>query len=533
MQSKTDRSLEALKRILLQEDELKLKQLDKEISSLKRQIADKESLIASLDPVIADLLERKIANSKDEMAEALAPIMSDAIKRQVAEAKDDVVDALYPIIGKTIRKSVAEAMKNLVETINQKIEQALRGSFFKRRIQSRITGVSEGELMLKEAMPFTIDEIFSIHKESGLLLSHASSRRTEAKIDEELISGMLTAIRNFISEAFETEETQDLNEIQYGDSKILLDVGHYSYLAIVMSGVEPDGFEDDIQKLGRKIHNRYFKSLRQFDGDITQFGEMPKFLNNFLQKYNRQPEATKPQKSKPYFIYLLAIILFICLVVLGIRQIPRYLASRKAEQQISQAIPELRQQEIICEIRQRMAQSDDLRNLDLKFIFEDNQMAIEGKVPNSKLKHDIGYLAGEITDARFIINNLEIQADTLLFDMAKKYLISCMINFNANNAVIAEKYYVKLDSVLMHLNALGNTKLVVKGYSDNSADDAYNLMLSEQRARGIGNYLISKGLPDSSIVVEFYGEEHAIASNESEQGRARNRRVEFDIIQKR
>ena len=177
MQSKKDKSLEALKKIILHEDQQKLKQLEQDLSALSKQIADKESLISSLDPVIADLLERKISDSKEEMAEALAPIMGDAIRQQIADAKDDVVDALYPIIGKTIRKSVAEAMKKLVETVNQKIDKALRQNLFKKFLQSKITGVPEGELVLKDAMPFKIEEIFLIHKESGLLLSHFSANR--------------------------------------------------------------------------------------------------------------------------------------------------------------------------------------------------------------------------------------------------------------------------------------------------------------------------------------------------------------------
>lgn len=532
MPSTTDRSLEALKKILLQEDQLKLKRLETEIARLQKQIADKESLIASLDPVIADLLERKIANSKDEMAAALAPIMSDAIKRQIADARDEVVDALYPIIGKIIRKSVAEAMKKLVDTINQKIDQALRRSLFKKRIQSKITGVPEGELLLKEAMPFKIEEVFLIHKESGLLLSHVSSRQAEVKVDEDLIGGMLTAIRNFVSEAFETDKTQDLNEIRYGDSKILVDVGHHSYLAIVMSGVEPDRFKDDILNLSRKIHKRYSKPLRLFDGDITQFGEMTRSLKNFIQKYDRKPEATRPPKAKPYFLYLLLSGLLICLIILGINRIPSYLASRSAQEQIP-TVSELRQQEIINEIRQRMAQSDELRNLNANFLFEGDQLIIEGKVPNLKLKRDVSYLVSEFAETRFIINNLAIQDEALSFDAVKQYLDRCTIGFDANNSVIAEKYYGQLDSVLLWLNALERVQLVIKGYSDNLADSVYNLTLSEQRAKSVANYLVAKGLPDTTIRVEFYGEENAIASNETEPGRAQNRRVEFEIIPKK
>jgi len=587
MQSKKDRPLEALRKIILHEDELKLQQLEKELTALKEQIANKESLISSLDPIITDLLERKISYSKQEMAEALAPIMGDAIRHQIAEAKDDVVDALYPIIGKTIRKSVAEAMKKLVETVNQKIDQALRRSLFKKRIQSKITGVFTGELVLKDAMPFQIEQIFLIHKESGLLLSHVSSEQAGVTISQDLISAMLTAIRDFVSEAFKTDKDQELDEIQYGDSKILLEMGHYSYLAIVITGIESNQFRDDFHRLSRQIHNRYYKPLRQFDGDITQFGEMPKLLDRFLQRYDTKQAVKKPKKSKPYLLYLLLIILLICLIISGINRVPRYLVNRKIQNKVMakiEAIPKLNNQnvkyrlsngrltisgtvnsvqqkekvdslvhtieeirsvdnrlkirdldafsrEVISQIRQQMSQSVNLRYLNPNFIVEDDQVIIEGKVPSLKTKRDLGYLVSEISGVNIVINNLEIhKKNEFSIESAKKFLSDYIIYFDVDSATIPDKENEKLDAIFNYVRGLENIKLVIKGYSDNLAEADYNLQLSEQRARSISDYLTAKGFPDQNVIVEFYGEENAIASNETEEGRAKNRRVEFDIV---
>jgi outer membrane protein OmpA-like peptidoglycan-associated protein len=537
MQSKKDKALEALKKIILHDDQLKLKQLEQELSSVKQQIADKESLIASLDPIIADLLQRKISDSREEMAETLAPIMGDAIKHQIAEAKDDVVDALYPIIGKTIRKSVAEAMKKLVETVNQKIDRALRQNLFKKFLQSKITGVPEGELVLKDAMPFQIEEIFLIHKDSGLLLSHFSAKGTGVKVDEELISGMLTAIRNFVSEAFTSAEEQELDEIQYGSSKILLDMGHYSYLAIVISGVEPTQFIDDVHNLSRKIHNRYYKPLRQFDGDITQFGEMPRLLKTFTRKYDTKQDVKKPQKSRPYLLYILIGLLLIFLIVFALKKIPGYFASRKIQSKIektTESIPILSSQDVINQIYQRISQVEDFQNLAPKLIVDNNQVTIEGKVPSIEIKRKLGYLVSEISSVRVVINNLEVQDDQqVLFEHAKSFLDSCMIYFDVDGETIPQKEYQKLTEVVNCVRGLNNIKLVIKGYSDNLADSVYNLRLSEHRARSVSNYLTSRGFPGDNIVVESHGEQSAIASNETDEGRAKNRRVEFDIIRKR
>jgi len=536
MQSKKDRQLEALRKILLQEDQQKLKQLEQELTALSKQIADKESLISSLDPVIADLLERKISNSKEEMAEALAPIMGDAIRQQIADAKDDVVDALYPIIGKTIRKSVAEAMKKLVETVNQKIDKALRHNFFKKFLHSRITGVPERELVLKDAMPFKIEEIFLIHKESGLLLSHFSAKEAGVKVDEELISGMLTAIQSFVSEAFTTAEDQDLDEIQYGDSKILIDMGHYSYLAIVISGIEPIQFSDDIHNLSRKIHNRYYKPLRQFDGDITQFGEMPKLLKRFTQKYEDRLDVKKPQKSKPYLLYILISLLIIFSAIFALKKIPVYISNWKTQSERKEtpgAVSNLSSHELINQIFQRMYQSTDLRTLQPDFIVVDNQVTIEGKAPSIEIKRKLGYLVSEIAGVKIVINNLEVHKNKELSTEAiRAFLRENMICFGADDAVIPEIETGKLDTIIEYLAGCEDT-LAIKGYSDNLADSAYNLDLSEQRAQTVADYLTARGFPASRIAIETFGEQFPIASNDTQEGRAKNRRVEFDIIRKR
>ena len=65
-----DRSLEALRALILENDIRTLKKLEQQLQEIRHQISNKEELINSLEPVIADLLERKIYTSKDEMAEA-------------------------------------------------------------------------------------------------------------------------------------------------------------------------------------------------------------------------------------------------------------------------------------------------------------------------------------------------------------------------------------------------------------------------------------------------------------------------------
>ncbi|MCI0494673.1 OmpA family protein [candidate division KSB1 bacterium] len=530
MMSKNDNSIEALRQILLQDDLIKLQKLEDDLFDLQQTIADKESLIASLDPIIADLLERKIAVSKDEMAEALAPVMGEAIRLQVAEAKDDVIDALYPVIGKIIRKSVAESMKKFIDSVNQKIEQTLRSRLFKKRVQSKLTGIPESQLILKDALPFKIEEIFLIHKESGLLISHVSSQETEVKVNEEMISGMLTAIRDFVSEAFTTKEPGDLNEIQYGESKILLEMGHHSYLALVVSGFQPADFQNDMRNLGRRIHNRFAKVIRQFHGEMTNSGEITKYLSRFFEKYNGGTLQKAPVKSKSYLLYLLLLLSFLAIAFFAIRKIPDYLFERQAKHSIVSDLPaELNQR-----INARLSRSANLQAAKPRFIFEADQVIIEGEAPDLPTKRDIGFIVSEVTGIRLVINNMMIvKKPQFSLETVRNFLKPLTIYFDVNNASIPDDEIFKLDSLLHYVQNLNDVKLIVKGYSDNSSTPAYNLSLSEQRANEVAEYLKAKNLPARQINVEYFGMENPAASNDTESGRARNRRVEFDVQKER
>ena len=72
-------------------------------------------------------------------------------------------------------------------------------------------------------------------------------------------------------------------------------------------------------------------------------------------------------------------------------------------------------------------------------------------------------------------------------------------------------------------------RLNVKGYTDSTGSDAYNLKLSEQRSGAVRDYLTQEGIAGASISSEGFGEARPVASNDTAAGRQRNRRVELVI----
>lgn len=86
-----------------------------------------------------------------------------------------------------------------------------------------------------------------------------------------------------------------------------------------------------------------------------------------------------------------------------------------------------------------------------------------------------------------------------------------------------------LDGLAKALIENGDIKLKIDGHTDFIGSDQYNFALSLKRANSIKSYLVTKGVISNNISVEGYGKQNPVASNKTEKGRAKNRRVEFII----
>ena len=75
------------------------------------------------------------------------------------------------------------------------------------------------------------------------------------------------------------------------------------------------------------------------------------------------------------------------------------------------------------------------------------------------------------------------------------------------------------------------TKVEVQGHTDNVGTEDTNLRLSQRRAQAVRNYLISKGVRRSRLDAKGYGNSAPIATNDTEDGRGQNRRVQFEIVE--
>lgn len=104
------------------------------------------------------------------------------------------------------------------------------------------------------------------------------------------------------------------------------------------------------------------------------------------------------------------------------------------------------------------------------------------------------------------------------------------VTFDFGKANLKSQFYPALDNVASTLAEYNQTIVEVSGHTDSIGSDAANQTLSVQRANAVGNYLIGRGLVRERFEIVGFGESRPVASNDTDSGRALNRRVEIRVV---
>jgi outer membrane protein OmpA-like peptidoglycan-associated protein len=104
------------------------------------------------------------------------------------------------------------------------------------------------------------------------------------------------------------------------------------------------------------------------------------------------------------------------------------------------------------------------------------------------------------------------------------------ITFAFDSATLQPQFQPVLNNVAQTLNEYNQTVIEVAGHTDSVGSDAYNQKLSVDRANSVAGYLSTRGVSMTRMIVTGAGETRPVASNDTEAGRAQNRRVEITIV---
>ena len=147
---------------------------------------------------------------------------------------------------------------------------------------------------------------------------------------------------------------------------------------------------------------------------------------------------------------------------------------------------------------------------------------VAGGMIGTSLDRQAGELRAGFGDDRITVVNT---GSSLVVTMPQDIL------FATDSAQLSSALTSDLGVLAGHLGKYPNSVVQVLGHTDNVGSDASNQSLSEARAKSVVSYLTSKGVDASRIVAKGYGEKDPIATNDTDEGRAKNRRTEFKVIE--
>ncbi|KPL69012.1 membrane protein [Erythrobacter sp. SG61-1L] len=103
------------------------------------------------------------------------------------------------------------------------------------------------------------------------------------------------------------------------------------------------------------------------------------------------------------------------------------------------------------------------------------------------------------------------------------------VTFDVDSSTVKPEFQRTLDTIANSLVTYPNSLIDVMGHTDSTGSDEYNLALSQRRANAVADYLVMRGVSRARVATIGYGERYPVADNNTEYGRAQNRRVELKI----
>ena len=295
--STDEHSLEELRGLLLGPFRLQLKKLQERL--------DNPLHADDVSRVLPEAIALRAARDK-KIALALEPITENAIKASIKRDRKILVDALFPVMGPAIRKAIAAALQGMIQSFNQILEHSLSLKGLKWRFEALRTGKPFAEVVLLHTLLYHVEQVFLIHKDTGLVLQHVVAKSIVSP-DPDLVSGMLTAIKDFVQESFGVPKEDALETLRIGERSIWIEQGDQAFLAAVVRGNPPMDFQLLLREAIEEIHFKQSEVLTSFDGDTTAIEQSGYILENCLQA------RLKEEKRKKSYItwFLLGVIFFL------------------------------------------------------------------------------------------------------------------------------------------------------------------------------------------------------------------------------
>ena len=279
-----DPKLEALRSLILEEDRAA-------IAKLQQKFDDPRQFAEAISSVLADAFT--LAGARDEqLAKALAPILELATQASIRKNPGTLVGILYPLMGSVVRKSIAESLDGTLQRLNQAFKHSFSLQGLKWRLEALRSGSSFADVVLKHTVQFRVEHVFLIHRKTGLLIEHVAAPEVTSQ-DPQLVSGMLSAIQDFVRDSFEGTDKSGgggIDTLRLGDVLLWCEEGPFAFLAAVIRGNPPESLHAALRETLTNIHDQYRSQLEEFQGDSATLGDLVTPLQRDLQQQERPRE---------------------------------------------------------------------------------------------------------------------------------------------------------------------------------------------------------------------------------------------------
>ncbi|HEV7406781.1 MAG TPA: hypothetical protein VGO11_27780 [Chthoniobacteraceae bacterium] len=234
---------------------------------------------------------------EEKLVQAMTPLTERTIRHSIELNPGILTETLFPIIGGIVRRSIAHALEKMIQALNETVEHSLSPQSIRWRLEAKRTGKTLAEIVLIRTLVYRVEQVFLIEKKSGLLLQHVAVDPAMSE-NSQAISAMLTAIQDFMRDAFRTQE-KEIGSVTIDDATIWIESGPDAVLAAEIRGNPPQQYRDVIHETVAAIHQDHLKALARHETKPESFRSCAELMKGCLQE-QRQEKRPKKKGLTPF-----------------------------------------------------------------------------------------------------------------------------------------------------------------------------------------------------------------------------------------
>jgi outer membrane protein OmpA-like peptidoglycan-associated protein len=273
------------------------------LNKIESRLDDPERLADEISNVLHSAVS-KSSKKSEALVSAFTPVVEKSVRESVGKNTTTFAHLLYPVIRPAIQKAITSTFKRMIQSFNKVIEYSFSFRGLRWRLESIITRKPFAEVVLLHSLVYSVNQVFLIRIESGILLCQTQSILGLSQ-DGDMVSGMLKAIQDFVHDSFKLPD-EGIETIQVGDFSIWIVEGEFALLAGVVQGNAPESLRTDLKHALDKIEHQFREQFRTFNGDTTNFEKAGYLLEPCL-----KTEIHEKKKRVPLFSWVLLLALFV------------------------------------------------------------------------------------------------------------------------------------------------------------------------------------------------------------------------------